>query len=366
MGTEAQQSPSKAEWQLPIIITPIGVILVLMLIFSMLLWFRPQFFDKILGRCQGGDGMAPAHRLRVFKLEELENSTANFTTKIGEGGTATVYKAQLPDGRFVSVKALKVGLWTSEKVFLHEIHLLGRVSHPNLVQLLGFCNEDGRYFLVYEYMPQGALKDHILRVPGSSARFLDWRARVRIAHEIATALEFLHHHLKPPLVHRDIKPENVLLLDDGTAKVSDFGMCYIMSRKESLLRTGVAGTPGFLAPEIARGSMVTEKVDVYSYGIVLLVLITGRWPYKGNFSLIEWIFETVKDERSALEVVDPVLKGDFIPRQLYLMLNIAEQCIQFMPEKRPSMKHVRHALDKIQRRAGDSGPLSRTTSERWR
>ncbi|GBG65354.1 hypothetical protein CBR_g50716 [Chara braunii] len=265
MGTEGSKSSPAPDWRTPIIVTPIAVVVVLMLILGLLLWIKPAFFNKMLQKCQTAGGMIPSRHLRNFTLDELSRATNNFTTKLGEGGTATVYKATLPHGEIVSVKALKVGYWTNEQVFLHEINLLGRVSHPYLVQLLGFCNEGNQYFLVYEYMPKGALKDHIL-----------------------------------------------------ISEVTD-------------------ADPRVRSPDLT--------LPVHKYQI----------------------FDTVKDENSALDVVDPVLRGDFIPRQLYLLLNIAEQCIQFMPEKRPTMRRVVHALEKIQRRVADVGAdASKSKTGRWR
>ncbi|GBG77442.1 hypothetical protein CBR_g23891 [Chara braunii] len=295
-------------------------------------------------------------RLRVFTIKELREATTNFTTVVGRGGSAVVYKATLASGELVAVKSLKREHWRNEHEFLHEVCILGRIAHRNLVLLLGYCNEEERYFLVYEFVPNGTLKDHLHQhdVKSSTSApllFLDWPKRVRIALEIARALEYLHHLLDPPLVHRDIKPENVLLLQDCVPKVADFGLCRKFNPQEDgseCLLTNPAGTVGYMAPEVFTGFTVTEKVDVFSFGVLLLEIITGKRPFSKDFSLIVWVRKTARDEESAKALADPRLEGAVDSRQLYLLTLLARRCLQRKSTSRPSMLNVARALERIQ------------------
>ncbi|EAZ05347.1 hypothetical protein OsI_27551 [Oryza sativa Indica Group] len=234
-----------------------------------------------------------------FTVKELSRLTNGFAEerKIGSGSFGSVYRAKLPDGREVAIKraerprAASGGgrrrrrRYDAERAFRAELRLLSRVNHRNLVQLLGFCEERGERILVFEFMPHGALHDHLHgRVDGHSPLFASWEARLRVALDAARGVEYLHCYAVPPIIHRDIKPSNILLDGEWTAKVSDFGLSLASSSSSSATATppaacstsSTAGTVGYIDPEYYRLQELTQRSDVYSFGVVLLELVTGR------------------------------------------------------------------------------------------
>ncbi|VAI76445.1 unnamed protein product [Triticum turgidum subsp. durum] len=227
-----------------------------------------------------------------FTLKDLSRLTNAFAeeAKIGSGSFGSVYRAKLPDGREVAIKraerastgARRRRRFDAERAFRSELRLLSRVNHRNLVSLLGFCEERGERILVFEFMPHGALHDHLHGEDagsGHSPLFSSWEARLRVALDAARGVEYLHCYAVPPIIHRDIKPSNILLDDDWTAKVSDFGLSLVSGASASASPTttsGTAGTVGYMDPEYYRLQELTERSDVYSFGVVLLELVTGR------------------------------------------------------------------------------------------
>nr|BAJ94647.1 predicted protein [Hordeum vulgare subsp. vulgare] len=239
-------------------------------------------------------GLQPARPLgcEEFTLKDLSRLTNGFAeeAKIGSGSFGSVYRAKLPDGREVAIKraerastgARRRRRFDAERAFRSELRLLSRVNHRNLVSLLGFCEERGERILVFEFMPHGALHDHLHGEDagsGHSPLFSSWEARLRVALDAARGVEYLHCYAVPPIIHRDIKPSNILLDDDWTAKVSDFGLSLVSGASASTSPTttsGTAGTVGYMDPEYYRLQELTERSDVYSFGVVLLELVTGR------------------------------------------------------------------------------------------
>ncbi|GBG64927.1 hypothetical protein CBR_g48675 [Chara braunii] len=362
----------RGNWVLPLSLTiALAVVIIVVAAGLFLRRRRPPSWIRLGDKCSRGGMESMSEevlRMRQFTWRELKEATHNFTTVIGKGGSATVFKGTFRGTKeMVAVKSLKQDQWRNEKEFLHEVGILGRISHRNLVRLLGFCNQKGTYFLVFELVPRGTLKDHLyLKQPSLSLSdsegkgnandtlaaaersCLDWPTRMRIAAEVASALEYLHHLLMPPLVHRDIKPENILLLDDFTPKVSDFGLCRKFDRTGESLETVPAGTVGYMAPEIYDGLSVTEKVDVYSYGVLVLEIVTGRRPFGGEgFSLVNWVRDVATDEKAAEAVADPQLQGNFNSTQLYLMTRLARRCVCRSAERRPTMEDVTSAMERI-------------------
>ncbi|KAG2576184.1 serine/threonine-protein kinase-like protein CCR4 [Panicum virgatum] len=228
-----------------------------------------------------------------FTLRELSRLTNGFAEekKIGSGSFGSVYRAKLPDGREVAIKRAERGAsggrrrrrrFDAERAFRAELRLLSRVNHRNLLQLLGFCEERGERILVFEFMPHGALHDHLHcgggGGGGSSPLFASWEARLRVALDAARGVEYLHCYAVPPIIHRDVKPSNILLDGEWTAKVSDFGLSLASggAAAAAASSSATAGTVGYIDPEYYRLQELTERSDVYSFGVVLLELVTGR------------------------------------------------------------------------------------------
>ncbi|XP_057859955.2 G-type lectin S-receptor-like serine/threonine-protein kinase At2g19130 [Cryptomeria japonica] len=214
--------------------------------------------------------------LRVFSYKELKIATRNFRSKLGSGGFGSVFKGSLKDGTLVAVKKLE-GSQQDEKQFRAEINSLGSIQHVNLVRLRGFCAEGSERLLVYEYMPNGSLNFLLFSGNSESKRkVLDWRTRFEIALGIAKGLLYLHEECRECIIHNDVKPENILLDNDFIPKLADFGLAKLLYRDFSRVLTTVRGTRGYLAPEWLSGLPITHKVDVYSFGMTFLEIISGR------------------------------------------------------------------------------------------
>ncbi|XP_057859928.2 G-type lectin S-receptor-like serine/threonine-protein kinase At2g19130 [Cryptomeria japonica] len=214
--------------------------------------------------------------LRAFSYKELKIATRNFSDKLGNGGFGSVFKGSLIDGTLVAVKRLE-GSRKGEKQFRAEINSLGNIQHKNLVRLLGFSVEGSERLLVYEYMPNGSLNFLLFSGNSESKRKeLDWKTRFEIALGIAKGLLYLHEECRECIIHNDVKPENILLDNEFTPKLADFGLAKLLCRDSSHVLTTVRGTRGYLAPEWFFGLPITPKVDVYSFGMTLLEIISGR------------------------------------------------------------------------------------------
>ncbi|XVF75536.1 hypothetical protein PTKIN_Ptkin13bG0195300 [Pterospermum kingtungense] len=213
----------------------------------------------------------------AFLYDELKIATDGFrpSNKIGEGGFGSVYKGKLKDGRRVAVKVLSVESKQGDREFMSEIASISNISHVNLVKLHGGCIDGPSRILVYDYMENNSLA-HILLGGEKNREILSWKSRKEIALGIARALSYIHEEVKPHIVHRDIKLSNILLDQNFTPKVSDFGLSRLFSDSITHLSTGVAGTLGYLAPEYAVSGRLTRKSDVYSFGVLLLEIVSSR------------------------------------------------------------------------------------------
>ncbi|XP_065871091.1 probable receptor-like protein kinase At1g49730 isoform X1 [Euphorbia lathyris] len=279
-----------------------------------------------------------------FSYKETKKATNNFNTVIGQGGFGTVYKAQFNDGFVAAVKRMNMVSEQGEDDFCREIELLARLHHRHLVALRGFCIRKHERFLMYEYMANGSLKDHL---HSSSKTPLSWQTRVQIAIDVANALEYLHYYCDPPLCHRDIKASNILLDDNFVAKVADFGLAHA-SKNGSIsfepVNTDIRGTPGYMDPEYIITQELTEKSDIYSYGVVLLEIITSRRAIQDNRNLLEWSQRFMVSESRLPELVDPRIGDEFDLDQLHIIVTIVKWCTQREGRARPSIKQVLRLL----------------------
>ncbi|GMP58710.1 hypothetical protein CsSME_00022287 [Camellia sinensis var. sinensis] len=227
-----------------------------------------------------------------FTYEELVEATNGFSEQnlLGSGGFGFVYKGYLADGREVAVKQLKIGGGQGEREFKAEVDIISRIHHRYLVSLVGYCISENRRLLVYDYLPNNTLYFHL---HGAARPVLDWVTRVKIAAGAARGIAYLHEDCHPRIIHRDIKSSNILLDNNFEARVSDFGLAKLALDADTHVTTRVMGTFGYMAPEYASSGKLTDKSDVFSFGVVLLELITGRKPVDssqplGEESLVEW------------------------------------------------------------------------------
>ncbi|KAF5204293.1 Receptor-like protein kinase [Thalictrum thalictroides] len=297
-------------------------------------------FPLPIRKCQEG----PSSMFRKFSYKETKRATDNFSTIIGQGGFGTVYKAQFSGCFVAAVKRMDKVSEQAEEEFCREMELLGRLHHRHLVALRGFCAEKHERFLIYEYMENGSLKDH-LHCPGRTP--LSWRTRIQIAVDVANALEYLHFYCDPPLCHRDIKSSNILLDENFVAKVADFGLAHA-SRSGTIsfepVNTDIRGTPGYMDPEYVVTQELTEKSDIYSYGVLLLELVTSRRAIQDNRNLVEWSQTYMETEDRLPELVDPLLKEAFDTKQLKTLVTVGRWCTEREGRSRPSIKQVLRLL----------------------
>ncbi|XP_047328618.1 systemin receptor SR160-like [Impatiens glandulifera] len=304
--------------------------------------------------------------LRKLTFADLLEATNGFhdNTLIGSGGFGDVYKAQLKDGSAVAIKKLIHISGQGDREFMAEMETIGKIKHRNLVPLLGFCKVGEERLLVYEFMKYGSLED-VLHDPKKAGLVkLNWDSRRNIAMGSARGLAFLHHNCIPHIIHRDMKSSNVLLDENLDARVSDFGMARFMSAMDTHLSVStLAGTPGYVPPEYYQSFRCSTKGDVYSYGVVLLELLTGRQPTNsadfGDNNLVGWVKQHAK--MGVSKVFDPELMKEDPGLEVELLqhLNVACACLDDRPWKRPTMIQVMAMFKEIQ--AGGSGIDSMST-----
>lgn len=291
---------------------------------------------------------------QTYSLSQLKRATKNFSSAnlLGEGGFSKVYKGELEDTSMVAVKLLKQGHRDGEKAFLAEARIVSCLHHKNLVKLLGICPETKGRCLVYELVPYGSLHWHLhgtvsgeLPLPGVVRRELNWEMRMKIALGVARGLSYLHEDAHPHVIHRDINTSNILLEEDFTPKISDFGSAQ-EDGVTATVSTQVVGTFGYLAPECSLTQQVLRKSDVYSFGVVLLELLSGRPPVQESLSLAQWAAPRLQSREGLMALLDPQLKGkgDDSPPFLERVAALASMCLQINPEHRPFMGEVVQAL----------------------
>ncbi|CAL9079279.1 unnamed protein product [Musa textilis] len=304
-------------------------------------------FGPILGKFNSSK-VSKKELMSVIDYESLELATNKFSESniLGEGGFSFVYKACFNGEVFAAVKRLSGGGQDCEREFENELDLLRRIRHPNIVSLLGYCVHEGAQFLVYELMQNGSLEAQLHGPSHGSA--LTWHMRVKIALDIARGLEYLHEHCNPPVIHRDLKCSNILLDSDFNAKISDFGLSVSVGNHN---KGGIklSGTVGYVAPEYLLDGKLTEKSDVYAFGVVLLELLMGRKPVEKTApsqcqSLVTWAMPQLTDRSRLPNIVDPVIRNKMDLKHLYQVAAVAVLCVQREPSYRPLITDVLHSL----------------------
>lgn len=291
-----------------------------------------------------------AQEQKVFAFETLVSATKDFhpDNKLGQGGFGPVFKGKLNDGKIIAVKKLSQNSGQGKKEFMNEAKLLSRVQHRNVVTLLGYCSHEEEKLLVYEYVANESL-DKFLFDSGRRGT-LDWKRRSDIISGVARGLLYLHQDSHICIIHRDIKASNILLDDKWIPKIADFGMARLYPEDQTHVNTRVAGTNGYMAPEYVMHGKLSVKADVFSFGVLILELISGQ--KNSTFSqdpssqnLLDWAYHLYKKNKS-LEIADPVLASSADPDQVAMCIQIGLLCIQSDPYLRPTMNKVILMLSK--------------------
>lgn len=315
-------------------------------------WLRKHTRVKRLLREAAGNSIVP-----LYTYKDIEKATNSFSDKqtLGTGAFGTVYAGKLHNDEFVAIKKIRHRDTNSVDQVMNEIKLLSSVSHPNLVRLLGCCIEEGEQILVYEYMPNGTLSQHLQRERGKG---LPWTIRLTIASETANAIAYLHSAIHPPIYHRDIKSSNILLDYNYKSKVADFGLSRLGMIETSHISTAPQGTPGYVDPQYHQNFHLSDKSDVYSFGVVLVEIITAMKVVdfgrpQSEINLAALAVDRIR-RGSIDEIVDPFIEPNRDAWTLYSIHKVAElafRCLAFHSDTRPTMMEVAEELEYIRRRA---------------
>lgn len=325
-----------------------------------------SLFSAASGRTDDGffspaGQMLPHPNLRIFTLSELRGATRNFRNDsvLGEGGFGKVYKGCLDEkasgksgsGTLIAVKRLNSESMQGLEEWQSEVNFLGRLSHPNLVKLLGYGFEAEELLLVYEYMPKGSLENHLFG-RGASVQPLPWDIRLKILIGAAHGLAFLHASDKK-VIYRDFKASNILLDGSYHAKISDFGLAKMgPTASKSHVSTQVMGTYGYAAPEYVATGHLYVKSDVYGFGVVLVEMLTGLHALdtnrpSGQHNLTEWIKPHLSERRKLKHIIDVRLEGRYPSKSAVQIAQLALTCIEAEPKNRPSMQEIVETLERI-------------------
>lgn len=284
---------------------------------------------------------------RLFSYNELKAATTGFksSNKIGQGGFGSVFKGRLKDGSVVAIKVLSIERESmrGEREFVSELTALSGARHENLVRLLGCCVDGASRYLVYDYMENNSISHTFLGRDIDRSSF-SWTQRRDISLGIARGLAYLHEEITPHIVHRDIKARNILLDRNFVPKVADFGLARLFRDDSSYISTRVAGTLGYLSPEYAISGHLTRKSDVYSYGVLLLEIVSGRSVVafdmeRGEQFLVDKAWEMYNADE-LVQLVDPEIKGDFSEEEAVRFMKIGLLCVQEKSKLRPRMSSV--------------------------
>ncbi|KAJ7969608.1 Receptor-like kinase [Quillaja saponaria] len=288
----------------------------------------------------------------MFTYDELARATDGFSDAnlLGQGGFGYVHRGILPNGKEVAVKQLKAGSGQGEREFQAEVEIISRVHHKHLVSLVGYCITGSQRLLVYEFVPNNTMEFHL---HGKGRPTMDWPTRLRIALGSAKGLAYLHEDCHPKIIHRDIKAANILIDFKFEAKVADFGLAKIASDVNTHVSTRVMGTFGYLAPEYASSGKLTDKSDVFSYGVLLLELVTGRRPVDSSNtfmedSLVDWarpLLTRAMEDQNFGSLVDQRLQNDYDHHEMAQMVACAAACVRHSARRRPKMSQIVRALE---------------------
>ncbi|KAI4381047.1 hypothetical protein MLD38_007164 [Melastoma candidum] len=324
-----EPSERRLGFVVPLVTSVSGVIVVVSLVtIAAVTWSRAR---------ERRDESSPS-MLKTFTPTEIEGITNNFKMIIGEGAFGKVYLGRLDGGAEVAVKVLSQMSRQGHKEFQAEVKLLAVVHHRNLVSLVGYCDDPKSLVLVYEYMSNGNVRDHLLR---HEMPVLSWLQRLQIAVGAAQGLEYLHSGCKPPIIHRDLKPANILLDNNMQAKIADFGLSRAFRTDyDSHVSTNPAGTPGYVDPEYESTGNFNQKSDIYSFGVILFELITGQPALLKEGHRVTHIVRRVTPliERGDIEsIIDPRLQGKFRIASAWKVVEVALSCVPTAAVQRPDM-----------------------------
>ncbi|XP_072964304.1 proline-rich receptor-like protein kinase PERK15 isoform X1 [Typha angustifolia] len=297
-------------------------------------------------------GVSAGFSKSTFTYQELMMATDGFSDAnlLGQGGFGYVHKGILPNGKEVAIKQLKAGSGQGEREFQAEVEIISRVHHKHLVSLVGYCISGDKRLLVYEFVPNNTLEFHL---HGKGRPVMEWSTRLKIALGAAKGLAYIHEDCHPKIIHRDIKAANILLDYKFEAMVADFGLAKFTSDNNTHISTRVMGTFGYLAPEYAASGKLTDRSDVFSFGVMLLELITGRRPVDStqsymDDSLVDWarpLLTRALEDGNYDALVDPKLGRNYNTNQMATMIACAAACVRHSARRRPRMSQIVRALE---------------------
>ncbi|PHT77179.1 G-type lectin S-receptor-like serine/threonine-protein kinase [Capsicum annuum] len=350
-----QSNGKKGKTLIRILATSVGVILAIL---SMLIYHRRR--KKVLelkkkGRLGHSDDCAEELEIPLFDLSTIEKATNNFSidVKIGEGGFGPVYKGML-EGQEIAVKRLSRTSTQGEHEFMNEVLYIAKLQHRNLVKIIGCCIEGGEKMLIYEYLPNGSLDSFIFDIllmakqnltDDTQNKVLDWPKRFHIINSIARGLLYLHQDSQLRIIHRDLKANNILLDKDMNPKIPDFGLAKICEEDDIGAKTNrVVGTYGYLSPEYASHGLYSVKSDVFSFGILVLEIVSGKSNRRfshpdHSLNLLGHAWKIYKEGRS-IELLDERLSDTCSRSEVVRSICVGLLCVQQCPEDRPSMSSV--------------------------
>nr|XP_023906287.1 putative wall-associated receptor kinase-like 16 [Quercus suber] len=315
---------------------------------------KEKFFQQnggLLLKQQLSNHQKSIETTKIFTAEELKKATNNYDKSrvLGQGGYGTVYRGILSDNTVVAIKKSKIGDQSQIEQFINEMIVLTQINHRNVVKLFGCCLETEVPLLVYEFITNGTLSNHVHDKSLSS--LLSWEKCLKIATEVAGALAYLHSSTSISIIHRDVKTANILLDDDYNAKVADFGASRLVPLDQTQLNTLVQGTWGYLDPEYMQTSQLTEKSDVYSFGVVMAELLTGKkalsFDRPENDRNLAIAFVSAIKEDHLLQILEDHIVSEGNIEQLKEIANLAKRCLSLRGEDRPFMKEVAKELERL-------------------